>query len=198
MMSNFLLVPVLLFYYRFRARDIFRPIVGVLVLLYIRDIFLLFGIIDYLRIIWICFVLAILLLYLCMITGFGTSKIHPVELLSFLIMYGFLSFLFISLSEAVPTEDPFLEMAAYSYLALLMLLMAGSFTSYILKSHMASLWFMVAVSAFLVSEVSLYFKTLILEDVSVNFFYPFFHVIAYYAFVEYGLIRRKTEKLRYF
>ena len=63
---------------------------------------------------------------------------------------------------------------------------------------MSPLWFMVAASSFLVSEVSLFFKVFILEDFSVNFFYPFFHVLAYYGLVEYGVRRRRTGKLKYF
>lgn len=196
--SNFLLVPVLLLYYRYMARKIFVPIVGVLLLLYFRDIFLIYGIEEYLGLIWISFILAILILFLCMITGSQKSKVHPVELLSFLIMYGFLTFLFITLSDGIPDDNFFRKWAAYSYLFLLMVLMGGSFTIYILKSHMASLWFMVAASSFLVSEVSLFFKILIIEDVSVNFFYPFFHVLAYYGFVEFALRRRRTGAYRFF
>lgn len=196
--SNYLLVPVLLIYFRLRTRSIFRPVVGVLLLLYIRDIFVIYGITEFLGIIWICFILAMLLLFLCLFTSFGTSRLHPAEVLSFLIMYGFLAFLYFSLIEAIPEEGGFVRFAANSYLVLLMFLSAGSFTSYIMKSHLASLWFMVAVSAFLVSEVSLFFKVLILDDTSVNFFYPFFHVIAYFAFVEYGLNRWRSNKLPYF
>ena len=196
--SNFFLVPVLLLYYRYMARKIFVPIIWVLLLLYLRDIFMIYGLREYLGIIWICFILAILILFCCMFTGFKRSRIHPVEVISFLIMYGFLIFLFITLSDGVPRDDFFRKWAAYSYLFLLMLLMGSSFTVYIMKSHMASLWFMVAASAFLVSEVSLFFKILIIEDLSVNFFYPLFHVIAYYGFVEFGIRRRRTGRYRYF
>lgn len=196
--SNLLLVPVLLLYYRYMARKIFIPIVLVLLLLYIRDFFLIYGIEAYLAYIWISFILAILILFLCMVTEFQRSKTHPVEILSFLIMYGFLTFLFITLSEGIPKDNVFFKWAGYSYLLLLMLLTGGSFTSYIMKSHMASLWFMVATASFLVSEVSLFFKVLILEDVSVNFFYPFFHVLAYYGFVQYGLKRRITGSYKIF
>ena len=196
--SNLILVPVLLLYYRIMAQKIFVPVVVVLSLLYIRDVFLIYDLEKYLGYIWSCFVLAIIILLLCMITGYQKSKVHPVEILSFLIMYGFLAFLFITLSDGVPEDNSFKKWAAYSYLFFLMILMGGSFTIYILKSHMASLWFMVASSSFLVSEVSLFFKILILEDVSVNFFYPFFHVLAYYSFVEFGLKRRRTGELKYF
>ena len=196
--SNLILVPVLLLYYRIMAQKIFVPVVVVLSLLYIRDVFLIYDLEKYLGYIWSCFVLAIIILLLCMITGYQKSKVHPVEILSFLIMYGFLAFLFITLSDGVPEDNSFKKWAAYSYLFFLMILMGGSFTIYILKSHMASLWFMVASSSFLVSEVSLFFKILILEDVSVNFFYPFFHVLAYYCFVDFGLKRRRTGELKYF
>jgi len=192
--SNLLLVPVLLLYYRFMTHKMFLPVVAVLLLLYLRDIFLIYNIGHYLGYTWFAFILAILILFLCLITGFQRSKVHPVEIISFVIMYGFLSFLFVTLSDGVPDDTLFRKWAAYSYLFLLMLLMGGTFTTYILKSHLASLWFMVAASSLLVSEVSLFFKILIVEDVSVNLFYPLFHVLAYYGLMEFGLRRRMTGK----
>ena len=196
--SNFFLIPILLLYYRCRTRKLFRPIAVSLVLLYIRDVFLIYGFQSNPEIIWTSFLLAMFLLFLSLITGFERSKVHPLEIVSFLIMYGFLTFLFVSLSELVPEVLPGREILAYLYLLLLMFLLAGCFTSYLMKSHLASLWFMVAASSFLVSEVSLFFKVFILEDFSVNFFYPFFHVLAYYGLVEYGVRRRRTGKLKYF
>ncbi len=196
--SNFFLIPSLLLYYRCRTRKLFRPIALALVLFYIRDVFLNYGLLDNYSIILISYLLAMLLLFLCLITGFESSRVHPLEIVSFLIMYGFLTFLFISLSVVVPEVLPEREYSAYLYLLLMMFLLAGSFTSYIMRSHMASLWLLVAASAFLVSEVSLFFKVFIIEDFSVNFFYPIFHVLAYYGFVEYGLRRRRVGWGRYF
>ena len=197
-LSNFFLIPILLLYYRCRTRKLFRPITLALLLFYIKDVFLNYGLQDHFLIIWISFLLAMFLLFLCLITGFERSRVHPLEIVSFLIMYAFLGFLFISLSVVVPEAMPGREFSVYLYLLLLMFLLAGSFTSYLLKSHMASLWFLVATSALLVSEVSLFFKVFIIEDFSVNFFFPFFHVLAYYGLVEYGLRRRRVGKWKYF
>ena len=196
--SNFFLVPFLLVYYRIKARRLFLPIVLALLMFYIRDVLLYFGFNNNPLIIWGSFLMGMGLLFLCLVTAFERARVHPLEVLSFLIMYCFLGFLFISLAEVVPEVLPNEEFSAYLYLLLLMLLLAWGFTAYLLKSHMASLWFLVASSAFLVSEVSLFFKVFILEDISVNFFYPFFHVLAYYGFVEYGCNRRLTGKLKYF
>lgn len=196
--SNFFLLPFLLVYYRVKAGRFFLPIVLALLMFYIRDVFLFFGFDNNPLIIWVSFLMGMGLLFLCLGTAFERSRVHPLEIVSFLIMYCFLGFLFISLAEVIPEVLPSEEFPAYLYLLLLMLLLAGSFTTYLLKSHIASLWFLVASSAFLVSEVSLFFKVFILEDISVNFFYPFFHVLAYYSFVEYGCQRRLTGKLKYF
>ena len=138
------------------------------------------------------------LLFLCLFTSFKSAKVHPFEALFFLIMYGFLGFLFFSLQEAVAETYPANKYSVLGYLLLLMLLVAAGFTAYLMKSHQGSLWFLVAASAFMVSEVSLFFKVFIVEDFSVNFFYPFFHVVAYYSFVEYGRNRWRTGKLHFF
>lgn len=196
--SNFLLVPILLLYYRFRASWTFLPIVAALLILYIRDIFLVYGEGENYYIITGSFYLAISVLLLCVATSIRKSKIFPTEIISFFVMYGFLIYLFVALQDIIQDISSFNRISVSIYLLLLILLVAGSFTSYIMKSHLASLWFLIAASALLVSEISLLFKIFIVEDISVNFFFPFFHVIAYFAMVEYGMRRWKTGKLRYF
>lgn len=196
--GNFFLMPFLLLYYRVRAKRIFFPIVAILLLFYVRDLFLIYGFSNNPFIILLCFLTAMLFLFLCIITGFEKSKVHPFEFISFLIMYAFLGFMFISLSDVVPDVVPGYHTATYIYLFLLMLLMAVSFTFYLMKSHFASLWLMLASASLLVSEISLFFKVYIVEDYSVNIFFPIFHVFAYYGLAEYGLNRRRTFKLKYF
>lgn len=198
MWSNFLLVPVLLLFFVIKTTWPFLPIMAALLLFYIRDVFMFYGFLDHGFIIGICYFLAMSLLFLCVITSFKRVRMHPFEVICFFIMYGFLMYLFISLQEAVDQFSPANKIAVSIYLLLLMLLVALSFTAYLMKSHLGSLWFLIAASAFLVSEVSLFFKVFIIEDISVNFFYPFFHVVAYYAMAEYGLRRWRTGRLRFF
>lgn len=114
-------------------------------------------------------------------------------------MYGFLGFLFYTIAELVSQVMPTIfETTTYLYLFLLILLLAITFTGYLLKSHYASLWLMLASASFLVSEISLFFKIYIISDVSVNIFFPLFHVIAYYALIEYALHRRRSARIPYF
>lgn len=191
--ANYLLIPTLLLYYRYKARKWFLPMVIALLLFYIRDIFLLYGFQENPLIVLSTFSAGIFILYLFAILGFQRSKIHMVELLSLLIMYGFLAFLFFTIGELVPQVMPSYKIATYTYLLLLTLLLAITFTQYLLKSHYASLWLMLAAASLLVSELSLFFKMYIISDVSVNIFFPLFHVIAYYSMVEHALHRRRSS-----
>lgn len=143
----------------------------------------------------LCFGGAILILYIFAFTSFQPAKVHPVELFSLLIMYGFLGFLFYTMAELVPQVLPSYKGTTYIYLLVLTLLLAITFTQYLLKSHYASLWLMLTSASLLVSEFSLFFKMFILNDVSVNIFYPLFHVIVYYAMVEHALHRRRDSSI---
>lgn len=193
--STILLVPVLILYYRYKAKKWFLPIVLTLVLLYVRDLFMLQGFIANPTPILICFGGAIFILYIFALTSFQRATVHPVEIFSLLIMYGFLGFLFYTIAELVPQVIPSYKNVTYIYLLVLTLLLAITFTQYLLKSHYASLWLMLASASLLVSEFSLFFRLFILSDISVNIFYPLFHVIAFYALVEHALNRRKSSFL---
>lgn len=193
--STILLVPVLILYYRYKAKKWFLPIVLALVLLYVRDLFMLQGFIANPTPILICFGGAIFILYIFALTSFQRATVHPVEIFSLLIMYGFLGFLFYTIAELVPQVIPSYKNVTYIYLLVLTLLLAITFTQYLLKSHYASLWLMLASASLLVSEFSLFFRLFILSDISVNIFYPLFHVIAFYALVEHALNRRKSSFL---
>lgn len=166
-----------------------------LLLFYLRDLFMLQGFtLNAAPILW-CFGLAISILYAFALTNFQRAKVHPVEIFSLLIMYGFLGFLFYSIAELVPEVIPSYKRATYVYLLVLTLLLAITFTQYLLKSHYASLWLMLASASLLVSEFSLFFKLYVLSDISVNVFYPLFHVIAFYSMVQHALHRRRLSLL---
>ena len=193
--TTILLVPILILYYRYKARKWFFGMVLALLLFYIRDFLMLDGWASYFDWIVFIFFLALIIIYIFALTSFRKAKIMFVELLSLLIMYGFLGFLFYSISELVPEVIPSYQNTAYFYLAGLTLLLALTFTQYLLKSHYASLWLMLGSASLLVSELSLFFKLYVISDISVNIFFPLFHVLAYYAFVEHALNRRKTSNL---
>lgn len=169
-----------------------------LVLFYIRDIFLMHGINTFRAGILFTFGLAMLILYVFALTSFQKSRVHVVEIISLVIMYGFLGFLFYTVGDLVPQVMPSLTTVTYIYLLLLTLLLAITFTQYLLKSHYASLWLMLASASLLISELSLFFKLYVIADISVNIFFPLFHVIAYYALVQHALHRRRLKRVPYF
>lgn len=145
--------------------------------------------------IMITFGIAILIIYTFAVTSFRKSQVLSVEVLSLLIMYGFLGFLFFTIADLVPQVMHVNKTVTYIYLAALILLLALTFTQYLLKSHYASLWLMLGAASLLVSELSLFFKMFVISDVSVNIFYPLFHVLSFFAFVEHAIHRRKTPTL---
>jgi hypothetical protein len=169
-----------------------------LLLFYVRDTLLLYSFSKYADIIMLCFGGGLLIIYMFALVGFQRSKMHFVELISLLIMYGFLGFLFYSMADLVPQVMPSYKTATYLYLFLLTFLLAVTFTAYLLKSHYASLYLMLASASLLVSELSLFFKMYIISDISVNVFFPLFHIIAYYALVEHAVNRRRSEKVPFF
>ena len=165
----------------------------VLLLFYVKDIFMLEGFGENPGPILWSFGCAILILYIFALTSFQRAQVHPVEVFSLLIMYGFLGYLFYSIAELVPQVIPSYKAATYLYLLLLTLLLAITFTQYLLKSHYASLWLMLASASLLVSEFSLFFKLFVISDISVNVFYPLFHVISFYSMVQHVLHRRRSS-----
>lgn len=190
--STLFLIPVLILYYRYKTKHWFVPMVVVLLLFYIRDLFLLGDFSNNPQpVIW-TFGAAICTLYIFALTAFQKSRVHPVEFFSLIIMYGFLSFLFITIAELVPQVVPSYKIATYVYIVSLTLLLAITFTQYLVKSHYASLWLMLASASLLVSELSLFFRMYVISDISVNVFFPLFHVITYYALVEHAVHRRKS------
>lgn len=193
--ANYLLVPVLILYYRSKAGRWFLLMVIALLCFYVRDIFMLYGVGTSPWIVLSPFFLGLLIIYAFAITGFQRSKVHFVEWISLFIMYGFLGFLFYTISELVPQIMLSDLATTYIYLFLLILLLAITFTAYLLKSHYASLWLMLASASLCVSEISWFFKMYIISDVSVNIFFPLFHVIAYYALIEHALHRRRSVQL---
>lgn len=166
-----------------------------LLLFYIRDLLMLQGFFDHALWIMIAFAGAISIIYIFAITSFQKSRVLTVEILSLIIMYGFLGFLFFSMAELVPQVIHSFKIIAYIYLGMLILLLAFTFTQYLLKSHYASLWLMLGAASLLVSELSLFFKMFVISDVSVNIFFPLFHVISFYSFVEHAIHRRKDSRL---
>ncbi len=166
-----------------------------LLLLYVRDIFLLQGVGLFRETVLIFFFIAILILYIFAITGFQKSEVYLVEVISLLIMYAFLGFLIFYVGELVPQVIPAHRDATYLYLFLPALLLAITFTQYLIKPHYASLWLMLMAASLLISEFSLFFKMYIISDVSVNLFYPLFHVIAYFSMVEHALHRRRSSRI---
>lgn len=196
--TNYLLIPSLLLYYRIKARKWFLPMVIALLLFYVRDVFLFYGFQENPFIIISTFSVGIVILYLFAILGFQKSKVHAVEIISLLIMYGFLAFLFYTIGELVPEVMPSYKIITYSFLLLLTIFLALTFTQYLLKSHYASLWLMLAAASLLVSELSLFYKLYVISDISVNIFFPLFHVIAYYSMVEHVLHRRRSSVIKGF
>ena len=193
--ATILLVPVLVLYYRYKAKIWFLPMVIVLLLFYVRDLLMLDGFFNYpVSSLW-CFGGAVIILYVFAFTSLKWSRIHFVEGVSLLIMYAFLGFLFYTLADLVPQVLPSHRGTAYSYILLLTLLLAVTFTQYLIKSHYASLWLMLASASLLVSELSLFFRLFILPDISVTIFYPLFHVVALFAMVEHAIHRRKSSSL---
>lgn len=193
--STVLLVPVLILYYRYKARKWFLPMIIVLLLFYIRDLLMLQGFGNNALPILCSLGGAIFILYIFALTSFRRARIHPVEFFSLLIMYGFLGFLFYTIADLVPQVIPSYKNISYAFLLVLTLLLAITFTQYLLKSHYASLWLMLASAFLLVSEFSLFFRLFIISDISVRVFYPLFHVIAFYAMVEHVLHRRRSSTL---
>lgn len=191
--STVLLVPLLILYYRYKAKEWFLPMVVALLFFYARDLLMLQGFSNYPGLIMFLFGVGMLILYIFALTSFQNAQVHLVEVISLLIMYAFLGFLFYSIAELVPQVIPSHKQATYVYLLILTLLLAITFTQYLLKSHYASLWLMLASASLLVSEFSLFFKLFILSDISVNVFYPLFHVIAFYAMVQHALYRRRNS-----
>lgn len=196
--ANVLLIPVLILYYRYKAKKWFLAMVVALLFFYTRDIFLMFGFSHNPVIVLASFGAAILILYIFALTGFQRTRVHLVEWISLLIMYGFLGFLFFSIGDLVPQVIPSFVIPTYTYLLLLTLLLAITFTEYLLKSHYASLWLMLASASLLVSELSLFFKMYIIDDISVNIFFPLFHVIAYYAMIRHVIYRRRSTNIPWF
>lgn len=167
----------------------------VLLLLYLRDLFMLQGVGSNPQpMIW-SFGAAVVILYIFALTALQKSKVHPVEILSLIIMYGFLAFLFFTIADLVPQVVPANKTITYAYILSLTLLLAITFTQYLIKSHYASLWLMLASASLLVSELSLFFMLYVISDVSVNVFFPLFHVIAYYALVEHAVHRRRSSRI---
>lgn len=191
--ANFLIIPSLLLLYLTRTKKLIIPIVIAFTFLYIKDIFLFLAFQDFPLIVMISFLISLCLLILFALSSFQKDKIHPVEYISFFIMYGFLLFLFIFIGDMIPEIIPTYTWATYVYLSLLLLFLAISFTGYLIKSHFASLWLMLAAASLLISELSLFFKMYIIEDLSVNIFFPVFHVFAYYALMEHALHRRRSQ-----
>ncbi|MFD2519139.1 hypothetical protein [Salinimicrobium flavum] len=190
--ANYLLIPTLILYYRLKTRKWFVTIVVALLFFYLRDIFLFYGFPNYPNIVMSTFMIGLAIIYLLAITGFQKSEVHIVEWVSLSIMYLFLVFLFITIADLVPQVISPYKYSAYTYLFLLTLLLAITFTGYLLKSHYASLWLMLASASLLVSELSLFFKLYVVDDISVNMFFPLFHVITYYALVQHALHRRRS------
>ena len=187
---NFLLIPILLLLYRKKAEHLFIPVVAALLLMYLRDILLTLGYRDYTGYIMVAHTVALVVLLLCAITMLSRGRLDPLEYFSFLIMSAFLVFVFIFMADMVPDLLSQYRTLMYIYLLLLVLFLGVSFTAYILKSHYGTLWLMLSSAALLFSEVSLFFKLFILEDYSVNLFFPVFHVLAYYCLMEHGRNRR--------
>ncbi|MHA6280164.1 hypothetical protein ACXYMT_08275 [Salinimicrobium sp. CAU 1759] len=195
LISTVFLIPVLILYYRYKARKWFLPMVIALLFFYIRDLFMINGFSNNAGPILLFFGGGLLILYIYALTSFPRAKAHPVEIFSLIIMYGFLGFLFYTIAELVPQVIPSYKNLTYIYLLVLTLLLAITFTQYLLKSHYASLWLMLASASLLVSEFSLFFRMYVISDISVIIFYPFFHVIAFYAMVEHALHRRRSRYL---
>ena len=166
-----------------------------LLLFYIRDLLMVAGFYTYAFWIMLTFSIAIMILYIFSFTSFKRSRVLSVEILSLVIMYAFLTFLFYTIADLVPQVIHSNKGVTYIYLAVLILLLAITFTQYLLKAHYSSLWLMLGAASLLVSELSLFFKMFVIADISVTIFFPLFHVISFYAFVEHAIHRRKTSSL---
>ncbi len=117
MVTTFLLIPVLIIYYRSRTRKWFLVVVIALLLFYIRDLFMLTGFSNNPQpIIW-TFAFALVILYLLAITSFKKAQVHPVEVISLIIMYGFLSFLYFTMADLIPQVIPsFTDLHLYLFI----------------------------------------------------------------------------------
>ncbi|HER40270.1 MAG TPA: hypothetical protein ENO10_03530 [Salinimicrobium catena] len=196
--ANYLLIPILILYYRYETKNWFSLLVLALFFFYIRDIFLFYDFSNFNYVVMVTFFAGLMIIYGFAVTGFPKAKVHLVEWISLFIMYGFLGFLFYTIADLVPEVISDFTYRAYAYLFLLVFLLAITFTAYLLKSHYASLWLMLASASLLVSEISLFFKMYVISDISVELFYPVFHVIAYYSLIEHGLHRRRSAEIPYF
>lgn len=193
--TTFLLIPVLILFYRVKAKKWFLPMVIALLLFYVRDLLMLDGFFDNLIPILWCFGTGLAILYVFALAGFRWGRIHVLEFFSLLIMFVFLGFLYYTMNHLLHQVLPSHRVEASFFILLLIILLAISFTQYILKSHYASLWLMLASACLVLSELSLFFKIFILSDISVIIFYPLFHVIAFYALVQHAVYRRKNTFL---
>lgn len=196
--ANYLLIPILILYYRYETKKWFFLLVLALFFFYIRDILLFYDFSNFNYAVIVTFFVGLMIIYGFALTGFPKAKVHLVEWISLFIMYGFLGFLFYTIADLVPEVIADFAFRAYAYLFLLILLLAITFTAYLLKSHYASLWLMLASASLLVSEISLFFKMYVISDISVELFYPIFHVIAYYSLIEHGLHRRRSSEIPHF
>ncbi|HET8886966.1 MAG TPA: hypothetical protein VFM70_11515 [Salinimicrobium sp.] len=195
---NFLFIPSLLIYYFQWPDKIKIPVVIIFFFFYIRDLLLVFGYDKFPELSFTLFFAGIFPLFIYALTEFRRSRVHFLEILSLLIIFGFSIFLFLSMFELVPQVLPGYELLTYIYLILLNLLLCLSFTVYFLKSHRASLALMLFASFLIFGETSLFFKLMVIEDLSVLIFYPVCHTAAYAALVYYGLNRRNTGKFYLF
>ena len=167
----------------------------VLLLFYVRDILMIEGFFRNSKLILWTFGGAIVLLYVFALTSFKWSRIQVVEMVSLMIMYAFLGFLYFTLAELIPQVISTHREVAYIYILTLIVLLAITFSQYILKAHYASLWLMLASASLLLSELSLFFKIFILPDISVTIFFPLFHIVALFGMVEHAIHRRKSSML---
>lgn len=194
MAGNVFLVPLLILYYRFKAKKWFFLAVTAITMLYVRDILQYFGYGSFSAPSQIIFLGSLLIFYLFALTGFQKAKVHAVEWISLLIMYGFLGFIFYTISDLIPGDMALGQDFMYIQLSLLTFLLAVTFTQYLIKSHYASLWIMLFSASLLISELSLFFKIYVIDDLSVRLFFPLFHVLAYYALIEHAIHRRRSER----
>lgn len=191
--SSYLIIPSILIYYFKKTLTLLPAIIFVMVIFYTRDVFTSYGFLKYLWVNYVCFGISVFILILFAIKELSKPKFFFIEFLSLIIMYAFLIFLFFSLAEVIPFETPERRFAANIYLLLLVSFLGISFTSYILKSNYASLFIMLTAACLIISEASLFFKLYVIEDLTVNVFYPVFHVFTYYFLIQYALHYRKNN-----
>lgn len=194
MVSTLLLIPLLVLYYRYKSKNWFVLAVFALLLFYIHDILPYMGVGFFTGPSHVVFFGGTTIMYLFALTGFQKANIHFVEWISLFIMYGFLAFVFYSIYGLIPQVMVSSENLMYIRLFLLTFLLALTFTRYLVKSHYASLWMMLSSASLLISELSLFFKSYVVDDFSVRLFYPLFHVFAYYALIEHVIHRRRSER----